>query len=321
MLNTSSLASRLRGIIVPMVTPLAAADELDLTGLERLVDRLLAGGVHGLFVLGSCGEGPSLSPRVQRDLVDRVCRQTAQRVPVLVGVIDASTTASMDQARHAAEAGADAVVLAPPFYFPLEQEEVYAYFTSQAAESPLPVILYNMPGLTKIVIEPETVRRLLDNPRIIGLKDSSGDLPYFRAAREATRGRADWTLLVGQERLVAEATALGGDGGVTGGANVLPQLFVRLYEAARAGLAEISAGCQSDVERLAGVYSAASPNGVTASGVIKGLKASLAALNVCSALPCPPLSRLSAEQSERVRTILHTMGASSMPSPAAAQQQ
>jgi len=312
-------AAPLRGIIVPMVTPLAAADELDVAGLERLVSRLLAGGVHGLFLLGTCGEGPSLSSRLQRELVDRVCRQVEGRVPVLVGVTDSSPVQSTALARHAGEAGADAIVIAPPFYFPVEQADLLAYMEQQVAQSPLPVMLYNMPGLTKVSFEPDTVRRLLDRPRVIGLKDSSGDLDYFRQVRELTRGRADWTMLMGPEHLLAEAIELGGDGGVSGGANVMPQLYVQLYEAASAGFVDETAAFESDAALLGRLYLVDAPQRITASSVVKGLKAAMSILGVCSGLPCPPLAPLSAAQLEQVKHILQSAGASR--TAAVAQQQ
>jgi dihydrodipicolinate synthase/N-acetylneuraminate lyase len=317
---TRSLPRPLRGIIVPMVTPLASADALDVPGLERLVDRLLTGEVHGLFLLGTCGEGPSLSSRLQREMIERVCRQVAGRIPVLVGVTDSSPVQSTALARHAAEAGADAIVIAPPFYFPVEQADLLAYARQQVVDSPLPVMLYNMPGLCKVVYEPETVRRLLDEPRVIGLKDSSGDLDYFRRVRELTLGRSDWTLLIGPEHLLDEAIAFGGHGGVSGGANILPQLYVKYYEAAVAGFADEAATFESDVALLGHIYTVGAAEGITASTVVKGLKSALSILGVCSGLPCPPLAPLSAAQVEQVRQILNSVGAHRA-AMAAAQQQ
>lgn len=309
MVDPAKLASSLRGIIVPMVSPLAAADRLDTAGLERLVDRLLHGGVHGIFVLGSCGEGPSLEPALQRELVERVCQQVGGRIPIIVGVTHTCAQETMALARHSADVGADAIVAAPPFYFPLDQSELQSYTTQLAAASPLPVLLYNMPALTKVAFEPETVRRLMDDPRIIGLKDSSGDLSYFRATREATRGRSDWTLLVGPEHLLTDAMSLGGDGGVCGGANVVPQLYVQLYEAARTGFDDELAAFESDVARLGHIYSVASPSGFNAASTVKGLKGALATLGVCSGRPAPPLTPLSAVQTEQVKQILHSLRA------------
>lgn len=302
-------AGPLRGIIVPMVTPLSEADELDVAGLERLVDRLLGGGVHGLFVLGTCGEGPSLSGRLQREVIDRTCRQTAGRVPVLVGATHPSAAETAALAAHAANAGADAIVTAAPFYFPLTQAELVDYIDRVAGASPLPVMLYNMPALTKVTFEPATVARLKDDRRIVGLKDSGGDMGYFRSVRAVTRDRDDWTLLVGPEHLLAESIEAGGDGGVSGAANVLPRLLVQLYEAARAGFPDELAAFESDVARLSHIYAVASPGGSTPASVVKGLKAALGLLGVCRPAVAPPLAPLDAGEREQVKQILQRLAA------------
>ncbi len=308
----------LRGIIVPMVTPLAGPDELDAPGVERLVDRLIGGGVHGLFLLGTCGEGPSLSSRVQRELIDRVCRQAGGRLPVLVGVTDAAPGQSTELARHAAKAGAAAVVIAPPYYFPLSQNELAAYIEQQAAASPLPVMLYNMPGLTKLVFEADAVRRLLDHPRVVGMKDSSGDIDYFRRMHELTCRRADWSLLMGPEHLLAEAIELGAHGGVSGGANVWPELFVRTYEAARAAFVDELATLESNLARFGHIYTVGP---FSAASVVKGLKAALGILSVCSDLMNPPLGRLAPSEVHEVEKILNSLGLTHAIDPAIAAQQ
>ena len=102
-------------------------DELDVEGLERLVEHMLAGGVHGLFILGTTGEGPSLSYKVRMELIERVCAQVNGRVPILVGITDTSFTESIDLAQYARDEGASAVVLAAPYYFPARQEDLLRY--------------------------------------------------------------------------------------------------------------------------------------------------------------------------------------------------
>ncbi len=113
---------RFRGIIPPLATPLVDRNTLDVSGLERLVEHVLGGGVHGLFVLGTTGEGPALPPGVRREVVDRTIRQVAGRVPVLVGISDTVLAESVALATFAADCGAAAVVAAPPYYFPAGQE-------------------------------------------------------------------------------------------------------------------------------------------------------------------------------------------------------
>jgi len=181
-MTTTPFDKPLRGIVPPMITPLRGRDELDAAGLERLIEHILAGGVSGLFILGTTGEGPSLSYRVREQLIERTCRQVAGRVPVLVGITDTAFVESLNGARWAADAGADAVVVAPPYYLPEGQPELQEYLDHLLPELPLPLFLYNMPALTKVSFELATVRRAMDDPRIVGLKDSSGNMIYFHQA-------------------------------------------------------------------------------------------------------------------------------------------
>src|SRR5271154_1005367 len=153
------MKSPLNGIIPPMITPLRGRDELDLAGLERLIEHLLAGGVSGLFILGTTGEGPSLSYSLRRELINHVSRVVNRRVPILVGITDTSFVESVRVAGFAADAGAYAVVLAPPYYLPEAQPELQEYLDHLLPELPLPLFLYNMPALTKVTFEMDTIRR------------------------------------------------------------------------------------------------------------------------------------------------------------------
>ena len=128
-----------------MVTPLCNRDELDVAGLEKLIEHILSGGVNGLFILGTTGEGPSLSYRLRRELIEHVCKQAGKRVPVLVGITDTAFIESVNLARHAADVGADALVVAPPYYLPEAQPELQEYLDHLVAELPLPQ-LSRQPG-------------------------------------------------------------------------------------------------------------------------------------------------------------------------------
>ncbi len=289
-----------QGIFPPLVTPLCDRDLLDVAGLERLIEHILDGGVHGLFLLGTTGEAPSLSYRLRREMIERACRQVAGRVPVLVGITDTSPVDSLDLARYAANRGAAAVVMAPPYYFPLEQTELARYARRIATESPLPLFLYNMPMLTGLTFESETVRGLLDCPRILGVKDSSGDLGYFDQLVAIARQRPDWSVLVGPEHLLAETVARGGRGGVHGGANLMPRLFVDLYEAAVQGDAPRVARLQKDVACLGRIYEL----GTQAAAVIKGLKCALALAGLCADVMAEPLCQFGESEREQIRAIL-----------------
>ncbi len=232
-MKLAPLPGPLRGIIPPLITPLLEQDRLDHEGLERLIERTLAAGVHGLFMLGSTGEGPSLSARLRREVIERTCGQVAGRVPVLVGITDASFTDAVAMAEHAAGAGASAVVHAGPYYFPISQLELTTTIETLSERVPVPLFLYNMPSHTKVHFELDTVRRLLHAPNVAGIKDSSGQLVYFKKLVQLASARPGFAVLIGPEELLAEAIFMGAHGGVTGGANVDPALFVALYEAAR----------------------------------------------------------------------------------------
>src|SRR5437762_5606496 len=215
-----------------MITPLRDRDALDTAGLERLIEHILAGGVQGIFILGTTGEAPSLSYRLRHELIERTCRQVAGRAPVLVGITDTAFVESVNLARAAAKAGARALVLAAPYYFPAGQPELLEYLQHIAPELPLPVFLYNMPANTKLAFEPGTIRRAMDIPNIIGLKDSSGNMIYFHHLISLLSQRPDWTLLIGPEELLAEAILACGHGGICGGANICPRVYVGLYQGA-----------------------------------------------------------------------------------------
>src|SRR5690606_23128003 len=126
----------------------------------RLVEHVIAGSVDGIFVLGTTGEAPSLGYRLRRELIDRVCRLAAGRVPVLVGITDTAFVESVNLAEVARAAGAAAVVLATPYYFPAGQTELAGYVENLLPQLPLPLVLYNMPSLTKVWYEIETLERL-----------------------------------------------------------------------------------------------------------------------------------------------------------------
>ncbi len=291
---------RLKGIIPPLVSPLVGDDALDNLGLKKLVESVIDGGVHGLFVLGTTGEAPSLSYRLRREIVAAVCQQVAGRVPVLVGVTDTSFIESIELARFAAQQGADYIVLSTPYYFPAGQTELLLYIEKFVAVSPLPVMLYNIPSMTKVAIEIETVRKLLDNRRIVGVKDSSGDEDYFRELLTVKVERPDWSLFIGPEHLTAWAVGQGADGGVNGGANIYPRLFVELFDAANCGDSDRLASLQDIVVLLQQIYSV----GKYASRHIKATKSALSVKQVCSDLLAQPFNHFLEPERNKVAAIL-----------------
>jgi 2-dehydro-3-deoxy-D-pentonate aldolase len=286
------------GIIPPVVTPLTDRDTLDHAGLERLIEHVTRGGVHGIFILGTTGEAPSLSYRLRRELITQVAAIVAGRVPILVGI-----TESVQLAEHAANAGTSAVVLSTPYYFPAGQTELTGYVENLAPRLPLPLMLYNMPSLTKVWFDIETLERLADISEIIGLKDSSGDIEYFARAVGLKRKRPDWSVMIGSEAMLPAAMKLGGDGGVTGGANIFPSWFVECYDACVNGdLAKVGA-LKARIDALQQIYEI----GKYASRFIKATKCCLSLQGICDDFMAEPFHRFNALDRERVKRILESL--------------
>jgi 4-hydroxy-tetrahydrodipicolinate synthase len=288
-----------------MVTPLLDRDTLDVAGLERLIEHILGGGVHGLFILGTTGEAPSLSYRLRYELIDRVCGQVRERVPVLVGITDTSFVESVNVARKAKDAGAQAVVLAPPYYFPAGQSELLEYLQHLTHELPLPLFLYNMPSHTKLVFEPETIRAAAEFPGVAGIKDSSGNMIYFRQLQSLLKDHPDFSVLMGQEELLAEAILLGGHGSVCGGANLIPELYVELYNAACSkDLLKVESLHQKVMELSTAIYNV----GRYESSFLKGLKCALSCIGICSDFLAEPFHRFRRAEHEVIERYVKELG-------------
>jgi 4-hydroxy-tetrahydrodipicolinate synthase len=304
MMNKAALPKPLRGIVPPMITPLLDNETLDEAGLERLINHILGGGVHGLFVLGTTGELNSLSYQLRHQLVNRSCELVNGRVPVLVGITDTVLSESLRLAGTAAECGASAVVAAPPFYFSLTQKELIAYYHRLADQLPLPLFLYNMPSHTKIMIEPATVKILAEHPNIIGVKDSSGNGVNFQMLQYLLQDYPDFSLFVGPEELTAEVVLLGAHGGVNGGANMFPQLYVDLYNAASAREIDRLIPLQQKVMQIsAQLYQV----GSSGASYLQGLKCALSLMGFCQNILADPLQAFPEKEQKIIQNYLEEM--------------
>ena len=297
---TKNLAKPLCGVVPPMITPLADEYNLDLPGLKKLIEHILAGGVHGLFLLGTTGEGPSLSYKLKYEMVKKSCEIIAGRVPVLVGITDTSFAESIRLAKHAAECGADAVVLAPPYYFPAGQAELLEYFEHLAPKLPLPLFLYNMPSMTKVTIDVDTLRKASEIDNIVGFKDSGGNMIKYHEYLRAMQDRPDFSMLIGPEELLGESVLFGGHGGVAGGANIKPRLFVDMYEAAIAEDLEKVKKLQKEIFILRELYSC----GQHSSTFIKGVKCSLNCMGICSDFMAEPFHAFRQLERNKIEALL-----------------
>lgn len=295
----------IQGIIPPMITPLEDMNSLDVPGLEKLVEHILSGGVHGLFILGTTGEAQSLSYELRHELIERVCRQVGKRVPVLVGISDTSLVESMHLAEKAFAEGATAVVSAPPYYYAPAQQELIDFYQSLADVLPLPLFLYNMPSHVKVKIEPATLKTIAQHPNVIGLKDSSSDMVYFHSLIQIMKDKEGFSLLVGPEELTAEAVLLGADGGVNGGANMFPSLYVNMYKAAKSRDLDTVLALQQQIMYISNsIYKI----GKYGSSYLKGVKCTCSLLGLCSDYMALPFQQFNTPERLKVQKVLEELG-------------
>jgi len=300
----------LRGIIVPLVTPLIDNNTVDKQGLENLIEHTIRGGVHGIFILGTTGEFASLSHKLRMELIELACMLVKDRIPLLVGITDTSLSESLDLAEMANECGADAVVTAPPFYYLLSQKELLNHVKNLKENTQLPLLLYNMPVYTKIAFEPETVRSASEIPGIIGIKDSSSDPGYLMKVRQLLKERNDFTLLTGTEEHLSDFVLSGGHGGIPGGANLFPRLYVELYNASVSRDHEKIIPLQKKVMQICTtIYK----SGYHESGYLKGLKCALSVTGLCSGSLAEPLATLSEKEKKSIRTSLNNLNYNELP--------
>jgi 4-hydroxy-tetrahydrodipicolinate synthase len=279
----------LRGLITPLATPLALSHQpepsLDVPALERLIDHVVNGGISGIFLLGSTGEFSSLGREMRQEIIRRTCAHVNARVPVLVNIADTAISETLRLADTAVQAGADAVVLAAPYYFEHSQDDLFRYIEQITERLSLPLFLYNIPHLTKTSFEPETVCRAADLPGVIGLKDSTGDLKYLERTVELLRDRPQFSILIGPEEMLLECMKRGAVGGVCGGSNLNPKLFVELYNAIVRGDMKQAEALQETVQRMS---RALYHTGFPGSSYLRGIKAALALAGLCRPEPAPP---------------------------------
>ncbi|MFI4874893.1 MAG: dihydrodipicolinate synthase family protein [Blastopirellula sp. JB062] len=308
MRRLSPESPRFQGIYPPIVTPLTQEGRLDETGCRRLLEHLIDGGVDGIFLLGSSGEIASLSHMLRAELVRLTCQIVDRRVPVLVGVTDNSVVETNRLVKAAAEAGADGVVLTTPFYFTVSQAELIAYVKAVLQETDLPLLLYNMPAMTKVWYEIDTVAELAQIDQIVGIKDSSQDMAYYRDLTSLKSIRPDWSFFIGHEALLAESLHAGGTGGVNLGTNLFPRLFANLMRAYRNQDEMLVKECQGKIDRLESLYRIADRS-LPLLPLVAVTKAALSILGICEDHLAAPHQRCTDEQRSEATIALERLSA------------
>jgi len=252
--------------------PLDERGEIHEAELRRYVDWLIARGVHGLYPNGSTGEFIRFTPAERRLIVRIVCEQAAGRVPVLAGAAEANVRETVAACEAYAGYGARAVAIVSPFYYRLSPESVYSYFHEIARQSPIDVTLYNIPMFASPIDVP-TICRLAEHERVVGIKDSSGDLAFMMRMIAAIRPmRPEFSFLTGWEAVLVPMLLVGADGGTHATSGVVPELTRLMYDLTLGGDFEQAVRLQYRLLELfdAMLYSADFPEGFRAAVELRG---------------------------------------------------
>lgn len=224
--------SKFVGVYPPVITPLTADEGLDRDGVRKHIEFVLDGGVDGIFVLGSIGEGPFVRPSVAAEMVEATVEVVAGRVPVIAGVIEPSTGRSIEAIKNLSGRGLAGYVAAAPFYFGgYVNRELDKHFRKIADAADLPILLYNIPINTKTPMNADLVLGLQNHPNVAGIKDSSGDWPEVQPV--LFNKDPEFVFLQGNQFMCAVSLMMGAEGLVPGHANVWPRLVVDLMKAGK----------------------------------------------------------------------------------------
>ncbi|UCH34058.1 MAG: dihydrodipicolinate synthase family protein [Armatimonadota bacterium] len=276
--------SHLGGIVPPLVTPLHSDESVDETGLRRLVQHVVRGGVHGVFAMGSTGEFAALADHERRHALEIVVDEVKGQVPVFAGIGDSSTRRALARVEEAQQVGVDALVAILPYYQSVNNmDEAKAHLEAIATTASVPVMLYNIPQRVGAALAVDAVSDLRDVGQIVGIKDSSEDFSHFQALLRLSSPA--FRVFQGSEHHAAASLLMGAHGAVLGIANLAPKVCVSLYEAARDGNVEEVRELHRSLMDLNRIY------WFEGSSPIGGLKAALEMIAICQAYPARPMTQ------------------------------
>lgn len=288
------------GVYAAMATPLAQDGEVDPIGIKNVVDYLFDNGVTGLSILGSTGEGPALTIAQRQHALEATMEATEGRGAVFTGAASSVVSDIIASLKTVAGSGARGALVPPPYYYRLGTAEIIGYYERIAEASPVPIIIYNIPVMTKLQIPPEAVARLIEHPNIMGLKDSGGDFGYFSTLARIASGNAGFTLYTGSDAMLASSLFAGGHGLIGGAVNVVPDVLVALYRAYQQGDMTRALALQGEVAQAGAAMQVGTfPAPMKAQYALKGL---------CERYTAAPIPPLTDAQTEQLRTQLTDAG-------------
>lgn len=299
----------IKGVIVPMVTPLNPDETVDVGSLRRLVNYLIDNGVHGLWASGTTGEFANLPDAERVRAMEATVDETAGRVPVICNISSASTGMSVALANEVRELGMDGVALTPPYYYPDSQDELADHYRYAQDRIGLPLWVYNIPQTVKTAVEPGTIATLAAEGTVVGVKDSSGaGEPLAQLNVLCAQGEISLLRFLGTVFRVTSAGAVGVHGVIPGIANLVPNACARGWEAGEAGDAETTRECDAKLIAAQKVGAVARGGGANAAS-FGGMKAALKHLGVIDHdLTTRPFRQLTDGEKAEIPPILEELG-------------
>lgn len=289
-----------KGVVPPLITPLDVEEKLDTKALRNLIEYVIDGGVHGIFILGSTGEFYGLNYADKVKVVEVTMEQVNGRVPVYVGASAITTNDCVQLTHMAKQCGADAVtVLTPMFITPTEQE-LYDHFRTIAAAEDIPIILYNNPDRTGVNMSAGLIEKLAAVTNIVGAKDTSGDMTLTSEYIRRTRGKG-FSIMAGRDTMILATLVYGGTGCVAGTANVVPKIVVEIYDKYMAGDLAGALDAQYRLSLFRNAYSLGSFPVVP--------KDALNLMGIDVGHPIKPIQHVSDANKEKIKEILVKIGA------------
>ena len=280
--------TRIRGSMPAMVTPFTPDIRVDHDAQRRIVDFFLEGGVHGMVILGSSGEMQGADWDQRAAAVSAVAEAVNGRVPVIAGAGLPNLKATIDQIKEAEDAGADIALVVAPYYFPIDQDAIVAWFDRLVAASGIPIMYYHFPGMTKLSADPDTVVRLRD-VGVAGMKDSGGLTTYLHEVLSRLRDDPGFPIMLGGDYHLVDALINGADGCIGLAQNVVPHLSVDMYEAFIAGDLATANRLQREAADFL-MKLPAQPSGPAAA------KAALEKMGLCDRTMAPPFVEATDEE-------------------------
>lgn len=295
--RTMTSFKKCRGVLSPMITPFGVNGQIDQEAVKRILDRLLENEIAP-FILGTTGECASLSQDLKLTLTEAVVRCCAGRTRVYAGISDNCLSNSVELARRLFDAGVDCVVAHLPSYYPLREDAMLRYYEMLAEKIFGPLMIYNITITTHMSIPLSVIEKLSHHPNIVGMKDSERNNDRLKEAIALFAEREDFSHLTGCGALMGQALCLGSDGLVAGTANVAPELYQRMYQAARNNDQKQVCDIQCEVDQISKIYQ---ENNILSESLAI-LKAMMNLLGYCEPFVLPPLRTLDEEQIRQLKS-------------------